>query len=333
MNNPGSGGPIEIAPATPPFLRLHFRQNRLVCVLHKVPCARRPPLPTNAPAAFFSYSREDSEFVLRLAEDLKAAGAQVWLDQLDIEPGQRWARAVQDALNNSPRMLVILSPSAAESTHVDDEVNFALEEHKTVVPVLYRDCKIPFQLRPFQYVDFRTDYARGIKVLLKTLGVDQRMAASAAAIAAAKETSTGVSDEEERQRAEARALMEQAAEKARLELEQERKQTAEQSRLEEERKQAAEQARMEEERKRAAEEKVRFEQQERERLAAAEQARLEEERKQAAEQARMEEERKRAAEEKVRFEQQERERLAAAEQARLEEERRQAARGEGPART
>ena len=125
-------------------------------------------MPTDAPTAFFSYSRDDSEFVLRLAEDLKAAGANVWLDQLDIQPGQRWARAVQDALNHAPRMLVILSPSSAESTHVDDEVNFALEEHKTVIPVLYKDCKVPFQLRPFQYVDFRTDYARGLKVMLKT---------------------------------------------------------------------------------------------------------------------------------------------------------------------
>ena len=40
----------------------------------------------DAPAAFFSYSREDLEFALRLAEDLKAA-ANVWIDQLDIEPG------------------------------------------------------------------------------------------------------------------------------------------------------------------------------------------------------------------------------------------------------
>ena len=36
-------------------------------------------------AAFVSYSRDDSEFVLRLAGDLKAAGAKVWLDRLDIE--------------------------------------------------------------------------------------------------------------------------------------------------------------------------------------------------------------------------------------------------------
>ena len=134
-------------------------------------------MPSDAPTAFFSYSRDDSDFALRLAGDLKAAGAHVWLDQLDIQPGERWARAVQDALNNSPRLLVILSPSSASSTHVEDEVNFALEEHKTVIPVLYRDCTVPFQLRSFQYADFRTDYACGLKVLLKTLGVKQQAAA------------------------------------------------------------------------------------------------------------------------------------------------------------
>jgi len=169
-------------------------------------------LPADAPTAFFSYSRDDSEFALRLAEDLKSAGANVWLDQLDIQPGQRWARAVQDALNNSPRVLVILSPSAVDSTHVEDEVNFALEEHKTVIPVFYQDCKVPFQLRPFQYVDFRTDYARGLRVMLKTLGVEQTKAialalisanrrANAAASAAPKESPIAVSDEDARKRA------------------------------------------------------------------------------------------------------------------------------------
>lgn len=110
-----------------------------------------------APVASFSYSREDSDFALRLAGDLKAAGAGVWLDQLDIVPGQRWDRAVEDALTNCPRMMVILSPASVSSTNVMDEVSFALEEQKIVIPVVYRDCTIPFRLRRVQHVDFRSD--------------------------------------------------------------------------------------------------------------------------------------------------------------------------------
>ena len=245
-------------------------------------------MPSDAPTAFFSYSREDSEFALRLAGDLKAAGANVWLDQLDIQPGQRWARAVQDALNNAERVLVILSPPSVASTNVEDEVAFALEEHKTIIPVLYRDCKVPFQLRPFQYVDFRVDYARGLKVMLKTLGVGQQAAFSATASSTVLGEGGGTIAN-----ADDHSL---AAEQARL--------------LEEER------ARAEEARKALAEK----EQREREQLVAAEQARL-------AEQERAREQRERqAATEKARREQDERERQAAAEQERLAKERADAAR-------
>jgi len=236
-------------------------------------------LPSDAPTAFFSYSREDSEFALRLAGDLKAAGANVWLDQLDIAPGQRWARAVQDALNNAERVLVILSPASVASTNVEDEVAFALDEHKSIIPVFYRDCKVPFQLRPFQYADFRTDFDHGLKVLLKTLGVGQPVAFSATASSTVLGEGGGTIAN-----ADDHSL---AAEQARL--------------LEEER------ARAEEARKALAEK----EQREREPLVAAEQARLAEEKR-----AREERERKAAAE-KARREQDERERQAAAEQERL----------------
>src|SRR5215471_4481436 len=86
-----------------------------------------------APAAFFSYCRDDSDFALRLAEDLKAAGAAVWMDQLDIEPGMRWDRAVEDALNHCPRILVILSPLSVKSDNVRDEISFALRKQKVVI--------------------------------------------------------------------------------------------------------------------------------------------------------------------------------------------------------
>jgi len=125
-------------------------------------------------AAFFSYSRDDSSFVVRLAADLKAAGANVWLDQLDIAPGQRWDRTIEDALRRCPCLLVILSPTSVESTNVMDEVSFALEEKKTVIPVVYKDCVIPFRLRRLQYVDFKEDYAHGLQELLSVLAPQQK---------------------------------------------------------------------------------------------------------------------------------------------------------------
>jgi hypothetical protein len=188
--------------------------------------------------AFFSYSRHDSDFVLKLAGDLKAAGASVWLDQLDITPGDRWDRAVQDALTNCTCMLVILSPASVDSTNVMDEVSFALDEGKTVIPVIYRDCTVPFRLHRVQHVDFKQDYARGLQVLLGTLAPGQGTGESSPAIPEVEGKSpSSVSETGERQ---------PAAEDA--QLEDERQKAAEQARLEETRKQAAEQARMEQER-------------------------------------------------------------------------------------
>jgi len=136
-----------------------------------------------SPKTFFSYAREDSEFALRLVKDLRAAGADVWLDQLDIGPGQRWDSAVENALRACPRHVTILSPGAVNSQNVMDEVSYALEERKQVIPLLYRDCTVPFRLRRLQYIDFRTDYARGLRDLSSVLVIKDAPAVLASPMA------------------------------------------------------------------------------------------------------------------------------------------------------
>ncbi len=160
----------------------------------------------DTPAAFFSYCRKDSGFALRLAEDLKAAGANVWMDQLDIVGGEQWDRAVEAALNNSPRVLVVLSPASVNSNNVLDEISFALRREKTVIPALYRDCDIPLRLERFHQVDFRGDYAHGLNLLLKALGVEQPVQATATApVEAQQERGLASALEEERKVAEEKA--------------------------------------------------------------------------------------------------------------------------------
>ena len=48
-----------------------------------------------------------------------------------------------------------MSPESVSSENVIDEVAFALEKRKQIIPVFYRECEIPFRLRRIQYVDFR----------------------------------------------------------------------------------------------------------------------------------------------------------------------------------
>ena len=141
--------------------RLLYNQERLSGVHILAP---------DIPATFVSYCRSDSEFVLRLVQDLKAVGVNVWLDQLDIAPGAAWDISVEAALFSCPSMLVILSSVSVSSENVRDEVSFALSKQKQIIPVLYRDCDVPFRLARLQHIDFRTDYARGLERLQNVLG-------------------------------------------------------------------------------------------------------------------------------------------------------------------
>ena len=107
---------------------------------------------------FFSYARKDAEFVLKLATKLRAVGVNLWLDQLDILGGQRWDQAVEGALEACQGMIAVLSPESLASNNMMDEVSYALDKEKLVVPVILRPCNIPFRLRRIQHIDFNIDY-------------------------------------------------------------------------------------------------------------------------------------------------------------------------------
>ena len=119
---------------------------------------------------FFSYSRSDSDFVLKLAKNLRDAGADLWLDQLDIVAGSHWDNSVEAALNSASKLIVILSSASVASNNVMDEVSFALGKNKTIIPVVISECSIPFRLKRLQHIDLTGDYNSGLNNLLVALG-------------------------------------------------------------------------------------------------------------------------------------------------------------------
>lgn len=121
-------------------------------------------------AVFIAYARADAQFVLELATALRAAGASVWVDQLDIPPGTHWDQNVEEALSCCARVLVVLSPAAVASQNVLDEVSYALEARKEIIPVLYQPCLIPLRLKRLQYIDLTGNYEAGFRRLLDSLG-------------------------------------------------------------------------------------------------------------------------------------------------------------------
>ncbi|MGE5463686.1 MAG: SUMF1/EgtB/PvdO family nonheme iron enzyme, partial [Syntrophothermus sp.] len=105
-------------------------------------------------STFISYSRVNSAFVVRLARDLKSAGFDVWLDQLDIPKGARWDDEIEKAVERATTFMIVLAPESMESQNVKDELSYAIDSGKQILPVVIKPCKVPLRLRRFQYVDF-----------------------------------------------------------------------------------------------------------------------------------------------------------------------------------
>ena len=125
---------------------------------------------------FISYSRDDKEFVKNLAQRLRNAGADIWLDEFDIKIGENWDIAIQTALKESEKFLIVLSKTSVASNNVMDEVGFALSENKKVVPVLMEECDIPFRLQRRQFADLTGNDPKGVETLISALGLDSSVA-------------------------------------------------------------------------------------------------------------------------------------------------------------
>ena len=125
---------------------------------------------------FVSYSRYDSKFALELADKMQKAGANVWMDQLNLETGTEWDNEIEKALDEANILIVVLSKAAVGSKHVKDEYSYALEQGMLVVPVIVEKCHVPFRLRRLHWADFRNDPKKGMHSLVRSLKLDREIA-------------------------------------------------------------------------------------------------------------------------------------------------------------
>lgn len=123
------------------------------------------------PYVFISYSHEDVEFAQQLENDLTAHHVDVWRDENYIPLGSDWDNVIEDALSSESitHVLVILSPEAVKSTNVKNEIEYAREHKKIIIPVYHKSCKRPLNIIRKNYIDFRTDYDLSFQKLVNAL--------------------------------------------------------------------------------------------------------------------------------------------------------------------
>jgi hypothetical protein len=124
---------------------------------------------------FISYSHADSAFVKRLADDLKKAGLDIWLDELEIKVGESILERVTAGIHESAYLIVVLSPQSVRSKWVRFELGSAKmrtlsgSRRIAILPVLRADCRIPQMISDLKWADFRTNYDTGLTQVLGAL--------------------------------------------------------------------------------------------------------------------------------------------------------------------
>lgn len=81
-------------------------------------------------SCFISYSSLDQEFAERLYEDLQNAGVRCWYAPEDLQMGAKIRAAIDEAIRESGKVLLVLSANALSSRWVEKEFETAFDEEQ-----------------------------------------------------------------------------------------------------------------------------------------------------------------------------------------------------------
>lgn len=103
---------------------------------------------------FISYSREDRDWVERLASQLQSEGFSVWWDW-DLLVGKRYRETIDSELQTCKAAVVVWSQHSIQSDFVRDEAEEA-QQRNILVPVLKEVVRPPAGFRQIQTADLST---------------------------------------------------------------------------------------------------------------------------------------------------------------------------------
>ena len=121
---------------------------------------------------FISYNRASLEMVRTVADDLQTAGHEVWFDQ-SISGGQQWWNEILRRIRQCDVLIFALSPEATESRACGEELGYAQQLGKGILPLLVADGVrtdlLPRALSEIQHLDYRSPDRRTCFALSRAL--------------------------------------------------------------------------------------------------------------------------------------------------------------------
>lgn len=126
---------------------------------------------------FISHSHKDKDAVARIVRDLSTHGVQAWHDMEQIVPGEQLVDRLNEGIDASDAVVIIISKNTDESRFQNSEIAFAVAAQrknpsKRIVPVLLdKQAHVPFFLNNFFYCDLseKEHYRENFEKLLLSL--------------------------------------------------------------------------------------------------------------------------------------------------------------------
>ena len=96
---------------------------------------------------FLSYKSENGEWVNKLKDSLAKRGITVWLDKDEIRPGDLFVEALEDGIESSKAVGLVVTPESMNSSWVKEEyyraVALSRNRNLQLIPILLKDTELP----------------------------------------------------------------------------------------------------------------------------------------------------------------------------------------------
>src|SRR5262245_46979896 len=106
---------------------------------------------------FISYSRKNRDFVVRLADALKARGIEVHRDLDDILPTEEWKQRIEKLIGGNDTIVFVISKASIDSPVCQWELGLCEKLNKRLAPIVIEEThgyKIPETLSKLNYIFF-----------------------------------------------------------------------------------------------------------------------------------------------------------------------------------
>jgi hypothetical protein len=115
---------------------------------------------------FLTHSSKNMDMVLSLGSMLKSANVEVYIAELNPEPGADLNEKIKRNLSDSDAVLVLLTDEGIRSDWVWREIKYAIQLSKMIIPLIEKAIVIPSLLKDIDCLIFdRNDYMAAYKLI------------------------------------------------------------------------------------------------------------------------------------------------------------------------